>query len=227
MKIYFNGEIPKQPYLYFVYGAGGTGKTSLLNQFKGKKLLFSFDMSTNVVLGREDTDIAVIEEHDKENIQNLVEETLENAIKSKKYDVICLDNMSALQNLVLENIDGKSRDGRQNYQKLQLWFRQRGMYLRNSGVTVLATAHQIDNGGSLGNGRFSPDMNDKTFNAFTSMFDFVGRIYKKDGSRWIDCDPEQGNQGKNRIDDRTLIHAEDLLKKETKTKEKEEVEKHG
>lgn len=222
MKIYFNGEIPKQPYLYFVYGAGGTGKTSLLNQFKGKKLLFSFDMSTNVVLGREDTDIAVIEEHDKENIQNLVEETLENAIKSKKYDVICLDNMSALQNLVLENIDGKSRDGRQNYQKLQLWFRQRGMYLRNSGVTVLATAHQIDNGGSLGNGRFSPDMNDKTFNAFTSMFDFVGRIYKKDGSRWIDCDPEQGNQGKNRIDDRTLMHAEELLevKEEKKVEEK-------
>ena len=217
MKIYFNGEIPKQPYLYFVYGAGGTGKTSLLNQFKGKKLL-----STNVVLGREDTDIAVIEEHDKENIQNLVEETLENAIKSKKYDVICLDNMSALQNLVLENIDGKSRDGRQNYQKLQLWFRQRGMYLRNSGVTVLATAHQIDNGGSLGNGRFSPDMNDKTFNAFTSMFDFVGRIYKKDGSRWIDCDPEQGNQGKNRIDDRTLMHAEELLevKEEKKVEEK-------
>lgn len=222
MKIYFNGEIPKQPYLYFVYGAGGTGKTSLLNQFEGKKLLFSFDMSTNVVLGRADTDIAVIEEHDKENIQNLVEETLENAIKSKKYDVICLDNMSALQNLVLENIDGKSRDGRQNYQKLQLWFRQRGMYLRNSGVTVLATAHQINNGGSLGNGRFSPDMNDKTFNAFTSMFDFVGRIYKKDGSRWIDCDPEQGNQGKNRIDDRTLIHAEDLLevKEEKKVEEK-------
>lgn len=227
MKIYFNGEIPKQPYMYFVYGAGGTGKTSLLNQFKGKKLLFSFDMSTNVVLGREDTDIAVIEEHDKENIQDLVKETLENAVESKKYDVICLDNMSALQNLVLENIDGKSRDGRQNYQKLQLWFRQRGMYLRNSGLTVLATAHEIDNKGNLDKGRYSPDMNDKTFNAFTSMFDFVGRIYKKDDSRWIDCDPEQGNQGKNRIDDRTLIHAEDLLKKETKTKEKEEVEKHG
>lgn len=222
MKIYFNGEIPKQPYLYFVYGAGGTGKTSLLNQFKGKKLLFSFDMSTNVVLGREDTDIAVIEEHDKENIQDLVKETLEDAVESKKYDVICLDNMSALQNLVLENIDGKSRDGRQNYQKLQLWFRQRGMYLRNSGLTVLATAHEIDNKGNLDKGRYSPDMNDKTFNAFTSMFDFVGRIYKKDDSRWIDCDPEQGNQGKNRIDDRTLIHAEDLLKpkEEKKVEEK-------
>lgn len=226
MKIYFNGEIPKQPYMYFVYGAGGTGKTSLLNQFKGKKLLFSFDMSTNVVLGREDTDIAVIEEHDKENIQNLVEENLENAIKSKKYDVICLDNMSALQNLVLENIDGKSRDGRQNYQKLQLWFRQRGMYLRNSGLTVLATAHEIDNKGNLDKGRYSPDMNDKTFNAFTSTFDFVGRIYKKDGKRWIDCDPETGNQGKNRIDNRTSMKAEDLLKKETEEKKENEVEKH-
>lgn len=228
MKIYFNGEAPKQPYLYFVYGAGGTGKTSLLNQFKGKKLLFSFDMSTNVVRGREDTDIAVIEESDKENIQDLVEETIENAVESKNYDVICLDNMSALQNLVLENIDGKSRDGRQNYQKLQLWFRQRGMYLRNSGLTVLATAHEIDNKGNLDKGRYSPDMNDKTFNAFTSTFDFVGRLYKNGKERLIDCDPATGNQGKNRIDDRTLIHAEDLLKKETKTeiKEKEEVEKH-
>lgn len=222
MQVYFDGKIPEQPHQYFVYGAGGTGKTSLLNQFKGKKFLFSFDMSTNVVRGRKDTDVAILEESDAPQVQQLVLQTIVQAVNSKKYDVICLDNMSALQNLVLENIDGRSKDGRQNYQKLQLWFRQLGMYLRNSGVTVLATAHQIDNGGSLGNGRFSPDMNDKTFNAFTSMFDFVGRIYKKDGSRWIDCDPEQGNQGKNRIDDRTLIHAEDLLevKEEKKVEEK-------
>lgn len=222
MQIYFDGKIPEQPHQYFVYGAGGTGKTSLLNLFKGKKFLFSFDMSTNVVRGREDTDVAVLEESDAPQVQQLVLQTIIQAVESKKYKVICLDNMSALQNLVLENIDGRSKDGRQNYQKLQLWFRQLGMYLRNSGVTVLATAHQIDNGGSLGNCRFSPDMNDKTFNAFTSMFDFVGRIYKKDGSRWIDCDPEQGNQGKNRIDDRTLIHAEDLLevKEEKKVEEK-------
>ena len=222
MQIYFDGKIPEQPHQYFVYGAGGTGKTSLLNLFKGKKFLFSFDMSTNVVRGREDTDVAVLEESDAPQVQQLVLQTIIQAVESKKYKVICLDNMSALQNLVLENIDGRSKDGRQNYQKLQLWFRQLGMYLRNSEVPVLATAHQIDNGGSLGNGRFSPDMNDKTFNAFTSMFDFVGRIYKKDGSRWIDCDPEQGNQGKNRIDDRTLIHAEDLLevKEEKKVEEK-------
>lgn len=222
MQIYFDGKMPEQPHQYFVYGAGGTGKTSLLNLFKGKKFLFSFDMSTNVVRGREDTDVAVLEESDAPQVQQLVLQTIIQAVESKKYKVICLDNMSALQNLVLENIDGRSKDGRQNYQKLQLWFRQLGMYLRNSGVTVLATAHQIDNGGSLRNGRFSPDMNDKTFNAFTSMFDFVGRIYKKDGSRWIDCDPEQGNQGKNRIDDRTLIHAEDLLevKEEKKVEEK-------
>ena len=221
MHIYFDVKITEQTHQYFVYGAGGTGKTSLLNLFKGKKFLFSFDMSTNVVRGREDTDVAVLEESDAPQVQQLVLQTIIQAVESKKYKVICLDNMSALQNLVLENIDGKSKDGRQNYQKLQLWFRQLGMYLRNSEITILATAHEIDNKENLSNGRYNADMNDKTFNAFTSMFDFVGRIYKKDGKRWIDCDPETGNQGKNRIDDRTLIHAEDLLKKET------EVEKHG
>lgn len=221
MKLYFDGKIPEQPHLYFVYGAGGTGKTSLLNLFKGKKFLFSFDMSTNVVRGREDTDVAVLEQQDGPMIQNLVANTLAQAINSGKYQVVCLDNLSALQNLVLENIDGRSKDGRQNYQKLQLWFRNLGMYLRNSGVTVYATAHQVDSGNGLDKGRFSPDMNDKTFNAFTSMFDYVGRIYKQDDKRWIDCDPEKENQGKNRIDDRLLIPAEELLEpKEKKVEEK-------
>ena len=229
MKFYPDGKVPEQPHLYFIYGAGGTGKTSLLNQFEGKKLLISFDLSTNVVLGRKDTDVGMLEESDKEVIQEKVDEILEYAVANKdKYEILCLDNMSALQNLVLENIDGKSRDGRQNYQKLQLWFREKGMYLRNSGLTVLATAHEIDNKGNLDKGRYSPDMNDKTFNAFTSTFDFVGRLYKKDGKRWIDCDPETGNQGKNRINDRTLIPAGELLeqKKETEEKKEKEVEEH-
>ena len=43
------------------------------------------------------------------------------------------------------------------------------------------------------------------------MFDLVGRIYVKDGKRWIDLDPEQGNHAKNRIDDRKLISADELV----------------
>ena len=74
--MYFNGEIPAQPHQYFVYGAGGTGKTSLLNQFKGKKFLFSFDMSTNVVRGRKDTDVAILEESDAPQVQQLVLQTI-------------------------------------------------------------------------------------------------------------------------------------------------------
>ena len=125
LKFYPDGKVPEQPHLYFIYGAGGTGKTSLLNQFEGKKLLISFDLSTNVVLGRKDTDVGMLEESDKEVIQEKVDEILEYAVANKdKYEILCLDNMSALQNLVLENIDGKSRDGRQNYQKLQLWLSQ-------------------------------------------------------------------------------------------------------
>ncbi len=96
---------------------------------------------------------------------------------------------------------------------MQKWFRDLGSRLRQSNKTVYATAHAIDkdNGGIDGQGRYEADMNLKTFNAFTSMFDLVGRIYLKDGERWIDLDPEQGNHAKNRIDDRTLISADELI----------------
>lgn len=212
MQFYKGGEIPETPNMYFVYGDGGTGKTSLLKQFKGKKLIFSFDMSTNPLKDVKDVDAFVVEEKDGPNIQNTVQDLLVRAVNSGKYDVICLDNMSALQNLVLENIDNKAKDNRQNYQKLQLWFRSLGMYLRNANVTVYATAHQISVDPSID--KYMPDMNEKTFNAFTSMFDLVGRIYVKGDERMIDLDPEQGNHAKNRIDSRKLIKANELIKED-------------
>mgnify|MGYP000598668217 FL=1 len=214
MKFYESGKIPPTPHMYFIYGDGGTGKTSLFKDFPGKKLLFSFDLSTNVLIGDESIDVFKLEERDMPIMQQELGDLLSRAIGSGRYQAICLDNVTALQNMVLENIDGASKDNRQNYQKLQLWFRQLGTYLRDSGVTVYATAHQIDNGLDKMQGRFSADMNEKTFNAFTSMFDLVGRIYIKDGERLIDLDPEQGNHAKNRIDNRKLIKASELIKKE-------------
>lgn len=212
MKFYPNGTIPEQANMYFVYGDGGTGKTSLTKQFNGNKWMITFDKSTNPIRTDKDTSVAVIEEQDAPIIQSLVEKAIRKVISNTEYDVIILDNITALQNLVLENIDGASRDGRQNYQKLQLWFRQLGMLLKESNKTIYATAHQVDNGASGldGKGRFSPDMNEKTFNAFTSMFDLVGRIYIEGGKRLIDLDPENGNHAKNRIDNRKLIEANEL-----------------
>lgn len=211
MQFFESGKLPATPAMYFIYGDGGTGKTTLFKRFDGKKLLISFDMSTNPLQGDESIDVALIDEQDKPQIQQVTTDFLIKAIQSGRYQAICLDNVTALQNYVLENIDGASRDGRQNYQKLQLWFRQLGSFLRQSGVTVYVTAHQIDKGADVMKGRYEADMNVKTFNALTSMFDLVGRIYLQDGVRMIDLDPEQGNHAKNRIDDRKLIKAEELL----------------
>lgn len=215
MKFYPNGTVPKQANMYFIYGDGGTGKTSLTKQFEGNKLLFSFDLSTNVIRGEQDTSVVQLEMGDAPNIQMLVQKWLSKALRTSEYDIIILDNITALQNLVLENIDGASKDGRQNYQKLQLWFRQLGVQLKESNKTIYATAHQIDNGanGLDGKGRFGADMNEKTFNAFTSMFDVVGRIYIDQGKRLIDLDPENGNHAKNRLDNRKLIEAKELINK--------------
>ena len=210
MQFFKNGELPPQSHMYFVYGDGGTGKTSLFKLMPGeKKLLISFDLSTDVLKGTAGLDVAIVQQEDMPQIQSIVEKWLSGAIGA--YDTISLDNMTSLQNMVLENIDGASKDGRQNYQKLQLWFRQMGTILRQSNVNVYATAHQVDKGPEFMQGRFAADMNEKTFNAFTSMFDVVGRIYIKDGERMIDLDPEKGNHAKNRLDDRKLIKANELF----------------
>ncbi|MBZ2200551.1 MAG: AAA family ATPase [Lentilactobacillus hilgardii] len=236
MILYEDGKIPRIPSMYFIYGDGGTGKTSLLKKFTGHKLLFSFDLSSNVLIGESDTDVLIFQQSDMPQIQHYVETMVVRAINNEKYQVIALDNVSALQNFVLENIDNAAKDNRQNYQKLQLWFRQLGTTLKESGKTVYATAHQIDNGtsGITGGGRYAADMNEKTFNAFTSMFDVVGRIYLKDGQRMIDLDPEQGNHAKNRLDDRKLIHADELIEPKVtklnqteKKEQKENVTIHG
>ncbi|MEK1424485.1 AAA family ATPase [Limosilactobacillus fermentum] len=213
MKLFKNGKLPPQAHMWLIYGDGGTGKTTLFKDVPGKKkLLISFDLSTDVLRGAEGIDVAIIEQGDMPSVQHTVEKCLNWAIS--EYDTIGLDNVSALQNMALENIDGASKDGRQNYQKLQLWFRSMGTVLRQSNVNVYATAHQIDKGPEFMNGRYEADMNAKTFNAFTSMFDVVGRLYIKDNKRVIELDPEQGNHAKNRLDDRKLIKANELFTEE-------------
>lgn len=210
MKFFKNGELPPQGHMWFIYGDGGTGKTTLFKDVPGeKKLLISFDLSTDVLRGAKGIDVGIIEQGDMPSIQHTIEQWLNRAVST--YDAIGLDNVSALQNMALENIDGASKDGRQNYQKLQIWFRSMGTMLRQSNVNVYATAHQIDKGPEFMNGRYEADMNIKTFNAFTSMFDVVGRLYLKDNKRVIELDPEQGNHAKNRLDDRKLINASELF----------------
>lgn len=210
MKFFKNGELPPQGHMWFIYGDGGTGKTTLFRDVPGeKKLLISFDLSTDVLRGAKGIDVGIIEQGDMPSIQHTIEQWLNRAVST--YDAVGLDNVSALQNMALENIDGASKDGRQNYQKLQIWFRSMGTMLRQSNVNVYATAHQIDKGPEFMNGRYEADMNIKTFNAFTSMFDVVGRLYLKDNKRVIELDPEQGNHAKNRLDDRKLINASELF----------------
>lgn len=207
--------------MYFIYGDGGTGKTSLTKLFDGRKLLLSFDGSTNALTDTDDIDVISFEYSDAPNMQKLVMSYLSKQIAKGEYQVVVLDNTTALQNWALENIDGASKDGRQNYLKLQTWFRKLGDFLRESNLNILATAHQIDNGstGLDGKGRFEADMNGRTFNAFTGPFDVVGRIYKENGERFIDLDTENGNHAKNRLDDRTLIKANELLNTEKKEDE--------
>ena len=110
MRFFTPGNFPEHHNMYFIYGDGGTGKTSLLKQFKGNKALFSFDLSYNAVKDTGDITLAVLEGTDIPIIQRVVWDNLVAAVNSPNIDVICLDNVTALQNYVLDNIEHAAKD---------------------------------------------------------------------------------------------------------------------
>lgn len=231
MPRYFKeGEIPSVGNMYFIYGGKGTGKTSLSKNFPGLKLMFNFDGSTNAIANTNDIRVVAFDQGDANQIQrqfmydfnqNVYKKDEQgNLIINPEIGTIVLDNVTAFQNWVINNIENGAKDGRQNWNLTQKWFRDLSFLLRKTQLPVLATAHEIS--GDMP-GLFKPDMNEKTFNAFASTFDVVGHIYKSDGENIIDMDPENGNKGANRLDSRKTINANDLLNTNTEETKEEEI----
>lgn len=234
MQFYEAGKIPNVGNMYFVYGGKATGKTSLAKQLPGKKLLFSYDGSTNAIADTKDIRVIAFGQSDAAQAQQQTNYWLERMLYTTndegqrvltgKFDAIILDNVTALQNWVINNIDNASKDGRQNWNTVQMWFRDLAMWLRDTKLPVLATAHQLttDMKDAIGAPLFKPDMNDKTFNAFAAPFDVVGHIAIKNGERIVDLDPEKGNQGANCLDDRKEVKASELIISENEEEKNED-----
>lgn len=220
MKYYPSGQLPVTPHMYFIYGDGGTGKTSLFRKFPGHKMLMSFDQSYSVIKPEDDIDTLAFEQADGPNIRKLVESATAKAMRGGKYQAICFDCVNSLHDWVLDNTT-VSNNGKANYRDMQMWFRSFGTYLREAsvkyGVSIYATAHQKKSKDGV---NFEPAMNYDAFVEFTGPFDFVGRIYKENGVRTINCDTELGDHGKTRIDDGRLeFPADELLDPSTEEKE--------
>ena len=152
MKFYKEGEIPNVGNMYFVYGGKSTGKTYMATQFKGKKLMFNFDGSTNAIASTKDIRVIAFEHSDAPNIQRELMYWLDNQlyqvnengkrVLTDEFSAIILDNVTALQNWVINNVENASKDGRQNWNLVQMWFRDLAMWLRGTNLPVLATAHE-------------------------------------------------------------------------------------
>ncbi|MCM0601493.1 AAA family ATPase, partial [Periweissella ghanensis] len=170
-KYFKEGTIPDVGDMYFIYGGKGTGKTSLSKNFPGLKLMFNFDGSTNAIADTDDIRVIAYDQGDAKQIQrqfmydfnqNVYKKDEQgNVIINPEIGTIVLDNVTALQNWVIDNIENGAKDGRQNWNLTQKWFRDLSFLLRKTQLPILATAHEMS-GDVVG--LFKPDMNEKTFN---------------------------------------------------------------
>jgi phage nucleotide-binding protein len=108
-----------------VYGPSGAGKTVNSTLVKGKKNLLLCSDNSHIVLNnfkRDNLTIEVVEHWlDKDKVgkpQNCFIKQFENAVESKKYDNIIVDNISDLFDMAILEMDdsGRYKDMRQAYQ---------------------------------------------------------------------------------------------------------------
>lgn len=169
MPRYFKeGSIPDVGNMYLVYGGKGTGKTSLAKKFPGLKLMFNFDGSTNAIADTNDIRVVAYDQSDARQIQRQFMYDFNQNVYQKneagetqvnpEIGSIVIDNVTAFQNWVIDNIENASKNGMQNWNMTQKWFRELSFLLRETKLPILATAHEM--AGDMP-GLFKPDMNEK------------------------------------------------------------------
>ncbi|WP_371832076.1 AAA family ATPase, partial [Convivina praedatoris] len=76
MIIFQPGHIVPAGDMYFIYGDGGTGKTSLSKQLTGNKVLLMFDGSYNALADTTDTMVYSFDDTDAPTLQQTVWQTV-------------------------------------------------------------------------------------------------------------------------------------------------------
>ena len=214
MKVIKSDEIEASNTMYFVYGQGGTGKTSLVkNHPADKKLVITFDSSHEVLKDSAGIDVLVPDMKELANMHNLLPDLIVQSVQ-QGYGVIMLDNVSNVSETILDTLKEQNKDGRMAYGQLQTWFRKLGQLMNIQPVDFYVTAWESVEQETIGLNevtRYYPMMNQKARSMFLGLFDFVGRIHvDSDGNRVITTAPNEYTYSKNRLSDNEEFIATEL-----------------
>ena len=195
MKLLKNTELDNDADIYVVLGQVGTGKTSLVNSFNGKRLVLSFDDSYSTL--KRDDNLQVVSEITSQELVNTEKFLQDLSVIAKDYDLVVFDNISALEDQVVYDLKkgkaGNNKNGQAAYGTVQDIMHAIASWSIKYKGTVLFTLWS-----DINNGFEGPAMNAKSFNKIAGYAKIVGRTYKDDAYR-IALQPSLEGIAKNRI----------------------------
>lgn len=195
MKLLKNNELDNDANVYVILGSVGSGKTSLVNSHKGKRLVLSFDDSYSTL--KRDDGLQVVSEITSQELVETDKFLNELSQLAKGFDLVVFDNISALQQKLVDDIvDGNAsnnKNGMAAYGLTQKIMRKIVRWATELNGDVLFTLwSKIDNGFE------TADMNSLAFNSIAGYAKVVGRTFvNKD--YYVQLQPSLEGLAKNRV----------------------------
>lgn len=200
--------------VFVILGQVGTGKTSIIRSHAGKKVLFSFDDSYEVIQDWNDDEIESIETYGDITSQDIfnIDKFLSEATElTKDADLIVFDNISALEGILVDDMsDGKvgnNRNLQAAYGATQKVLRKMVRWAVQQHKDVIFTLWS-----KVADGFEKPAMNDNAFNSMAGYAKIVGRTFKDSQGYRVALQPSLSGVAKNRINKLDKINNKDFWK---------------
>lgn len=219
MKFIDADQINDVKQMYLVFGEPGTGKTSAIKNLQGKTIYVSID-GTEGVLKKEHPKGMKVVVLEREDVANIVSSfpILLTTIERKylnDFDNVVFDNISYLQDLVMNQIKGNAKDGRMDWMRMQELIRSWVIQIRSWNTRIYMTAWEetvpvYDESGNQVT-LYDIKLNAKLRSSIKGLFTVVGRSFVHDDQWLIQLAPDGRHLVKNQIDKRKFCRVDELF----------------
>ncbi|VDG18752.1 hypothetical protein [Lactobacillus brevis] [Lactiplantibacillus mudanjiangensis] len=219
MQIIKSSDINMSNVMYLVYGRPGTGKTHAVQFLPGKTVYIAIDGSERPLKDK-NTDnliLIVLDQSDYLDIITSMDKAMMTIEQSflGKVDNVVLDNISYLQELIVEQLSDKYKDQRQMWQFMQNYIKKIVTRFKSWDKRIYVTGWEVDyidfdeshNQTTL----FDLKLNASLRESIEGLFNVVGRAFIHKEEHLIQLTQSQRIAAKNQVDTRKYCLTEDLF----------------